>query len=55
MTNFKNDTCELDLNELDAVSGGAWLSDAIHYAQVAGALTAVYSRPAVETETTCGK
>jgi hypothetical protein len=55
MTNLKNDTCELDLNELNAVAGGAWLTDAIHYAQVAGMLAAVYSRPAVETETGCGK
>jgi hypothetical protein len=55
MTNLNNDTCELNLNELEAVTGGQWLADAIHYAQVVGALVAVYSRPAVETETTCGK
>ena len=55
MTNLNNDTCELNLNELDAVTGAGPLVDAMHYAQVVGALVAVYSRPAVETETRCGK
>jgi hypothetical protein len=55
MTNLNNDTCELNLNELDAVTGGGAIVDAIHYAQAAGVLAVIYSRPAVETETVCGK
>jgi len=47
---LNNDTCELNLNELDAVTGAGPIVEAIHYAQVAGMLAAIYSRPAVETE-----
>ena len=46
MTNLNNDTCELSLNELDAVKGAGAIVDAMHYAQVAGYLASVYSRPA---------
>jgi hypothetical protein len=55
MTNLNNDTRELNLNELDAVTGAGAIVDAIHYAQLAGELAVIYSRPAVETETTCSK
>jgi hypothetical protein len=52
---LNNDTCELNLNELDAVTGAGPIVEAIHYAQVAGMLAAIYSRPAVETEAGCSK
>ena len=52
---MNNDIRELNIDELDAVTGGGAIVDAIHYAQVAGALVAAYSRPAVEVETSCGK
>ena len=55
MTNLNNDTRELNLNELDAVTGTGPIVDAIHYAQMAGVLAVIYSRPAVETATDCGK
>jgi len=55
MTNLHKDTCELSLNELDGVKGAGAIVDAMHYAQVAGYLASVYSRPAVEVETGCGK
>jgi hypothetical protein len=55
MANLNNDTCELNLNELEAVTGAGPIVEAIHYAQVAGMLAAIYGRPAVETEAGCSK
>jgi hypothetical protein len=54
MTNLNTES-ELSLNELDGVTGAGPIVDAMHYAEVVGALVAVYSRPAVEVETDCGK
>jgi hypothetical protein len=53
MANLNNDIRELNDNELDAVTGAGPIVDAMHYAQVVGALVAVYSRPAVEVESGC--
>jgi|GEM_PF-4567917 len=55
MTNLNNDIRELDTNEFDTVTGAGPIVDAMHYAQVVGALVAAYSRPSVEVETGCGK
>jgi hypothetical protein len=37
MTNLNNDTCELNLNELDAVTGGGAIVDAMGTARAIGA------------------
>lgn len=55
MTNRDNAVRELNLNELDAVSGAGALVDACNYARVVGALVALYNRPAVEVEADCGE
>ncbi len=54
MTDLNTETRELAIDELNAVSGGK-ISDLANWSQVAGALVAVWSRPAVEVETGCGK
>jgi hypothetical protein len=53
MINLNDGNCELEIDELDAVSGGK-ISDLVHWSQVAGALVAVWSRPPVEVSTGCG-
>ncbi len=53
MTDLNNDVRELSINDLDDVAGAGPIVDAIHYAQVVGALVAVYSRPAVEVGEGC--
>jgi hypothetical protein len=53
MSHLENETFELTDGDLDAVSGGGPIVDAMHYAQVVGALVAVYSRPAVEVGQGC--
>jgi len=55
LRNEESDTSEPSLSELDAATGRGPVVEAMHYAQVVGALVAAYSQPAVEVETSCGK
>jgi hypothetical protein len=51
MTKLNNETIndELSIDALDVVAGGGPVVDLMHYAQMVGVLTAIYSQPAVET------
>ena len=52
MTNLNEDTCELSLNELDAVTGGSAFSNAIDYAVAVGKFVAkAYAHDAHEVGT----
>jgi hypothetical protein len=55
MTYLNNDNREMNVDELDSVTGAGPLVDACNYARVLGALIAVYNRPAVEVGSECGK
>jgi hypothetical protein len=55
MTKLNNDIRELDINELETVTGAGAIVDAMHYAQAVAAVVVIYSRPAVEVDTACGK